>query len=263
MQQPDLVVHAGARRVEFEEVCNLPEPRPLGPRHFPIPHGIFIGKVLNALDRYGIVPELERARWALKDKPDIIGAQMFGVIPVKLDLALARDDWGFVMGLRASTDQSFAANLVAGDEVFNCDNLSFSGEVEMNRKNTRRWRFDLGSRIERMLDAWKKLTGHIRAEIDWMQSFEISPLERDGAVMDLVRGEVIGANRLKPLLAEIAEPKHEEFRAPTLWALRNNVTEVLKGVSEDNLMHRTARMNRILAMRYGRPALAEVIEAAA
>jgi hypothetical protein len=46
-------------------------------------------------------------------------------------------EWTWAVGIRNSHDKTFPAGLVAGTKVFCCDNLAFSGEVQISRKHTR------------------------------------------------------------------------------------------------------------------------------
>ena len=46
------------------------------------------------------------------------------------------EDYCWVLGLRNSHDKTFPAGIVAGAQLFICDNLSFSGEVKFARKHT-------------------------------------------------------------------------------------------------------------------------------
>jgi hypothetical protein len=127
-----LLLHCGANLVERDEVYGIQTPEPTS-TWYPLPHREVLGEVTIQLDqgKFQIVSEQD----ALSHK----GARYFGTlaiahVPGEQEV---KPDYGFVVGLRNSHDKSYPAGLVAGTQVFVCDNLCFSGEIKISRKHTR------------------------------------------------------------------------------------------------------------------------------
>ena len=240
------IVHCGGWKSSLEEIRDLPKPEPLGRRHFPRPHAEVIDRMIGGLQDFGLKPNLEKARWALAHE----GAQCFGVLPVTNGLQTG-DDWGFMFGLRLSTDRSLAAGILAGDNVFVCDNLAFRAEVKAQHKYTRFMRDHIGGRLQDMLAEWYKIAQVLKGDIDWLKGREITVQERDHALIRLVRCDIVNPTQIPRILEECDAPKHAEFKEPTAWAFRNNVTEILKELSANNLMTRTQRLNTVIKHALG------------
>ena len=77
------------------------------------------------------------------------GDRYFGLL--QIENGSPTTDHGWILGLRNSSDQKFPAGIVAGAAVFVCDNLSFSGEVQLARKHTRFIERDLPMLTERAI----------------------------------------------------------------------------------------------------------------
>ncbi len=115
----DLCLHAGARRIDREQLIIAPTPKRTE-TWCPISHDSLVreAEAEAGLNRAGfsIVQEVH----ALTED----AARYFGLFQVA-DLNAVEIDYAFVVGLRNSHDQRFPAALCAGSQVFVCDNLPF------------------------------------------------------------------------------------------------------------------------------------------
>src|SRR5437762_8319713 len=132
LQQPrqrraNLVLHCGANLVPRRAVSGVPTPSATQ-TWAPIPHAVLIEQVELALhaNRLRVVSQ---AHSLTHD-----GLRFFGLMEIQN--GAVHPDYGWVLGLRNSHDKRFPAGIVAGATVFVCDNLSFSGEIEIARKHT-------------------------------------------------------------------------------------------------------------------------------
>src|SRR4030095_3126122 len=126
-KRANLVLHAGAHEVSRQTVNDVVTPEPTK-TWMPISHISLIEQVelvlkTNNLRVTGQAHSLTRE-----------GMRYFGLMEIRN--GQKSEDYSWVLGLRNSHDQSFPASLVAGANVFICDNLSFSGEVKLSRKHT-------------------------------------------------------------------------------------------------------------------------------
>lgn len=155
------------------------------------------------------------------------GDRYFGLLQVQNGGEHA--DYAWVLGLRNSHDKRFPAGIVAGAAVFVCDNLSFSGEIQLSRKHTTRIERDLPMLTERaigqLVDRWHSQDTRIARYRDVVLN--------DAAAHDLmiraVDVGVVPCSNLPKVLTEWREPTHEEFQPRSTWSLFNAFTEALKG----------------------------------
>lgn len=119
-----LIVHCGGRHVSREKIEQAAIPERTK-SWVPIPHHRLLNQVDSTLEGQGfrIVSEAH-ALWGEQ------GERYFGLL--ELQNGKAREDYALVVGLRNSHDKKFPASLSCGNQVFVCDNLSFSGEVSLS-----------------------------------------------------------------------------------------------------------------------------------
>jgi len=223
-----LMLHAGANAITRDGLANLPIPAPLGPRHVVRP---FIEDV-------EVVTNLMRAN-GLRIKDEAFGItgtagnpkRFFGVIETALDGEhLTGDEYALMVGLRGSYDQSLPRGLAVGSRVFVCDNLAFSGEVELSTKQTTY----LGRRIPEMLaravGRIPVMAQHQAKRFEAYRNTALKPRWGDAALVELLRREVLNSQTLARAVKEWDEPSHPEHAAEgrTAWTLHNAVTEAIK-----------------------------------
>lgn len=182
------------------------------------------------------------------------GQRYFGLLEVRN--GAVHSDYAWVLGLRNSHDKTFPAGIVAGAQVFVCDNLSFSGEIKIARKHTRFILRDLpgltSEAISRLISRWH----HQDERISTYKNKNVT----DRSAHDLIiRSTDVGActpRQIPAILTEWRTPKHEEFRPRTLWSLFNCFTEVQKGHLIE-LPRRTEALHGLLDRFAGLPQFSE------
>lgn len=214
-----LVAHCGGNVVSLDELYNVKTPTPSN-THFPIAHHTLLEHVKDMLADCGwnVVEE----RHALAKE----GARYFGV----LGLAGEHLDRRTLVGLRNSHDRSFSARLALGNQVFVCDNLSFSGSVEIGRKHTTFIERDLPRVVATAVGRLNGFEVDQDARIGLYKTTEITPAQADHALLTACRARVIAPTRIIEVMDEYYKPSHPEFAAEgnTLWRLYNAFTEKLK-----------------------------------
>jgi hypothetical protein len=237
----NLTLHCGAAAVSRRELASVSTPRPTH-TWMPIAHTKVLGQVERTLKANGI-EVLGEAHSLTAD-----GQRYFGLLEVCHGRSAS--DYSWVLGLRNSHDKTFPAGIVAGVQVFVCDNLSFSGEVKLARKHTRFILRDLPSLAHQAV---------CRIVENWQQQDDRIAVYRETKVSDtrahdlVIRAADIGAitNRQIPdVLHEWREPRHEEFSPRTAWSLFNAFTEGLKG-NLALLPQRTASLQGLFDSRFG------------
>jgi hypothetical protein len=231
MANLNLVVHAGGIRVDREQIEKAMTPAPRGIWR-PIPHIRLLGGIQKTLERSGLKVTAEAH--ALSHE----GARYFGLMQLAAaggDGASA-SDYGFVVGLRNSHDKTFPAGLAVGSGVFVCDNLAFSGEIEIARKHTTNINRDLPNLIERAVGQIGDARVRQDRRISAYKTTELSDAQAHDFLIRSVDAQVISNRRITDVLQEWREPRHPEFaQGRTAWRLFNAYTEVMK---DTNLFER-------------------------
>src|SRR4051812_17348029 len=122
MKHPNLILHCGASHVSRDEVSKVITPSPTESWH-PIRHHQFIQQVEHSLNATRL--KIGTVAHSLSRE----GQRYFGLM--EINGRKANDDYCWVIGLRNSHDKTFPAGIVAGASCFVCDNLSFSGEINL------------------------------------------------------------------------------------------------------------------------------------
>lgn len=231
-----LMIHAGGNAVSLDQLAAVKTPDNTA-TWFPIPHIRLLEEVKDALFRtdYRITEESH----ALSGDQN----NFFGLI----NLESPFHDRGTTLGLRNSHNQKFPAGIAVGNTVFVCDNLSFSGEINLKRKHTTNILRDLPQVIQ---NAIGKLNSFELTQNDrfWRyQNTELGVKDVDHAIMSALRAQVIAPSKLPDVMNEFLHPRHPEFAEDgnTVWRLYNSFTEFLK-TSLWNLPRRTMVLHAVL-----------------
>jgi len=242
MQKNDLVLHCGAAKVERAAVEIVPTPAATQ-TWTPIPHTTLIERVEDTLksDGLSIVQQTHSLTRG--------GNRYFGLMQIAN--GHNSDDYGWVLGLRNSHDQSFPAGLVVGAGVFVCDNLSFSGEIRMTRKHTTHIMRDLPGLVQRAIGQLMSRWHAQDVRIEAYKGFELSDMQAHDMIVRAMDARAVTATRVPDLLQEWRHPKHEAFAPRTAWSLFNGFTEVLKPLSLNELSVRTQRLHGLFDAQVG------------
>lgn len=220
-----LYLHTGERTIDRQQLGMVPTPPPMGRHHHPYPFVEFVDSVADNLQTVGFKIEEESYITAANDR------RFFGLMEVKPIFDDKNRDYGMIVGLRGSHDQSIPRGLVAGSRVFVCSNLAFSGEIKVSTKQT--------TNVERRMaglvyDAVRNMQGVFEIQdrrFDTYKEFELKPRWGDAAITELVRRQVINPSQVGRVIREWDEPSHDEHLNDghhTVWTMHNAVTEALK-----------------------------------
>ena len=237
----NLLLHCGANAVDREIIGSTPTPEPTV-TWTPLPHMALIEEVEQVLhcNRLSIVNE---AHSLTHD-----GLRYFGLMEIKN--CVIRRDYAWVLGLRNSHDKSFPAGIVAGANVFVCDNLSFSGEIKIARKHTRFILRDLPFLTERAIGRLMERWHHQDQRISAYKGKNLPDSSAHDLIIRSTDVRACTPRQIPAILKEWRNPRHEEFQERTLWTLFNSFTEVLKG-NLNELPRRTEALHGLLDSAVG------------
>ena len=220
MKSCNLILHCGAEAVERDALKAVRTPVATETWQ-PVPHLRLVEQVERALAASQLT--IVNQSHALSHGGD----RYFGLLQVQN--GSEHPDYAWVLGLRNSHDKRFPAGIVAGAAVFVCDNLSFSGEIQLARKHTTRIERDLPMLTERaigqLVDRWHSQDTRIAR----YREKAITDVAAHDLMIRAVDVGVVAVSNLPKVIHEWREPKHDEFQPRNTWSLFNAFTEALKG----------------------------------
>jgi hypothetical protein len=230
----NLIMHCGARAVERPALGLVKTPAAT-PSWQPVPHLQLIEQVEKAL----VASSLKIVNQAHSLSQD--GMRYFGLVHVANGKESNEHAW--VMGIRNSHDKTFPAGIVAGTQVFVCDNLSFGGEVKFARKHTRFILRDLPliaeRAVARLVEKWHTQEKRIAV----YKEHKVADRDAHDLLIRALDIGVIGSRAVLPVLGQWREPVHEAFAPRTAWSCFNAFTEAMKGDNLQILPRRTEALH--------------------
>lgn len=231
----NLILHCGAHAVSRAALSLVSTPAATDTWQ-PIPHERLLTEVERLLPEHHLT--IESAAHGLTHD----GSRYFGLLQVRN--GGPDRDYGRVIGLRNSHDKRFPAGLVVGSSVFVCDNLSFSGEIEVARKHTSNILRDLPSLLSlamsHLASGWLDMDTRVNA----YKQQSVSNLTAHDLTIAALDDGVICASKIPDVLEEWRHPRHDAFAPRNVWSWFNAVTEVSKGRLHD-LPERTQRLHKL------------------
>ena len=159
----------------------------------------------------------------------------------------AAEDFSMVFGLRNSHDKKFSAGLALGSGVFVCDNLSFSAEVVIGRKHTKRIMEDLPFLVSRAVGSLVDLRQNETNRFASYKETEISGDQAAGLILNALDNKAINTTRVPKVWDQWKTPAHSEFaEATNIWRLFNGFTEVYKEMGLMDAPTRSRALHGIL-----------------
>ena len=220
MNRCNLILHCGAHAVPRTELGLVLTPVATDTWQ-PIPHSAFLESIEETLPSHNLTV-VNEAHALTHD-----GGRYFGLLQVQN--WHNNPDYSWVLGLRNSHDKTLPAGLVAGSSVFVCDNLAFSGEIEVSRKHTSMILRDLPTLVKdalgRLVHKWFDQDRRIERYKAWHMD---NTRAHDLTIRALDAG-AITTRMIPDVLEEWRHPRHTDFGERNAWSWFNACTEVLKG----------------------------------
>ena len=246
-----LSAHSGSSLVTLEQLSKFSTPAPTK-TWSPIPHAKVPELISTIVAERGwsITPNDDGSRFQLSVTSD--GGKMFGVaklvIPKVLDVAI-EPDFGMALGFRNSHDKSIALQIVAGTNVFVCDNLMMKGEIRVRREHTSG--INIYHELERIFELIPGAAVHLT---DWFGSLRNRLMARDEGVSFLAycveRGALPIADFMGARSSFLASFEQQDGAAirhgGTMWAAYQAVTEQWKKHSLLQLPGRSAALGAVV-----------------
>lgn len=222
-----LMTHRDSVPTTEDDLATLPPPVARGPIHLPVPHTVLVQQLKATALARGYVPyhqELGLAR---------SGQRLFGVMDLHRPEGQAlREDRGFAIGFRNSTDETLGIRVVAGARVFVCDNLCLSGDmIALKRRNTRG--LDLATALAEGFDRYELHAIALDTQIESLQNTPLSTFDAKARLFDIFAQRILPARFLRHVSKNYfaADETMTDCRPRTVWGLHNACTRVLTRLS--------------------------------
>jgi len=233
----NLMLHCGAHAVERKDLSRVIRPEATE-TWYPLDHTHVLEEVETQIRDSGL--EIISEAHALSHNDN----RYFGLIQVHRQFN-CNDDYTGVVGVRNSHDKTFPAGVVAGSQVFVCDNLAFSGEIKFGRKHTRFIERDLPELVAEAIGTLNSEWVTMDRRIEAYKDKRITDLRAHDIMVKSIDAQIVPVTVLPRLLQEWRVPKYQSFADRTVWSLFNAFTEVLKG-NLNQLPMRTERLHRLM-----------------
>jgi hypothetical protein len=198
----------------------------------PISHAHFVDVVQDQLDDIGF-RFADSAFGVTKD-----GARFFGLAELAYADSEKNNRNALTVGFRSSLDKSIAPSLAFGSRVFVCDNLAFSGEIVISRKQTTHIARDFPARVRDVVARLSIARARQDDRFDTYQSTVLSAVDAEHGMIELLRRGAINTSRMEKLVSEWDSPSFDHG-GPSVWRLFNAATETLKESPIADITRRT------------------------
>jgi len=244
MENSRLLLHCGAGNVDRSDLGDVE--LPVETRSYcPVPHDALVNEVTEAMEFHKY--DIQRESHALSHS----GQRYFGLLELHSDNLVHDNAYNVSIGVRNSHDKKFPAGIVVGARVFVCDNLSFSGEIQLSRRHTRHIIRDLPNLVGRTI---MKIGGHLQNQQRQFSDYQARDLTDDRArslIVECVKRGAIGCTHLPRVLEQWEKPNNNAFEEKNVWRLFNAVTEVAKSWTGENVVRRTQLLHGICDAEVG------------
>lgn len=214
-----LTTHKGAVRISRDELFSIPAPqRTL--THTPVAHRTLVENLETRLSNHGY--QIRGEEYAVQHD----GLRLFGILKLAYQ---TRQNFSFALAFRTANDRTCAITLIAGINVFVCDNMALSGDAEILSKR-HSGSLNIRQEIFGGIDRAVQRFGALDINISRLTNTGITDIQAKALIVDAAVSGVISGNDVKDVVKEYFEPRHSEFEARTLWSLHNAFTETFKSL---------------------------------
>lgn len=219
-----------ATPVSVARLADIPCPEPTDSWR-PYPHSQVVAALSDRMEARGL--KVRSSRLTLVDgalypergvRVDVKGARLFGKLDMEPISGVEFPD-GCIpsLGVRNSTDKSYALSILAGARVLVCSNGVLAGEYVVTRRHTSG--IDLGESIDRALDMFMSSVESFGELYERLRGQRLSMTKAKSLVVDCAAAGAIPSAHILPVVREFEKPKHREFRSRDSWSLYNAITE--------------------------------------
>jgi len=232
-----LIVHRGATRVTRAQLIDFETP-PATATWKPIPHATLVGAIHEELAHRHIA--VVKEDYAVQRKNHML----FGTMVLNY---LQTDEFAAALAFRHANDQSEAVKMYAGVNVFNCDNMSLSGdEIILHKKHSPR--FQLAAALPEAFDKYQDGALQLTRDIDDLKGALCSHLDAKEMMYDIFRRRIVPLRLFHPVVESWHMRLPDDDVYSNEWVLHNCFTEHIKKLPPNRAMQATVRLGRFFGL---------------
>jgi hypothetical protein len=257
----NLVLHCGAAAVEPHQLdeVQLPPIKRNSDGHVtfqPVSHLTVRNRIRESVSDLLTADDVVHWGDVIRDEAQGMtndGARAFGMMEVRPQGGDRPDDKrGLMIGWRNSHDQSFASAVAMGSRTFICDNLAWSGEIQVSRRHTRHIIRDLPEVISRAVGQLLQASQRQEEFYQRMEGHHVGRVRVNDTLVEAMRSKAIANASIPKVLKEYESKKHCEMHGvDTAWSLFNAFTEIAKNDPVTTSMKRTQRLHGVFGKLVG------------
>jgi len=237
MEHAKLIVHRGATRVTRAQLIDFETP-PATATWKPIPHATLVGAIHEELAHRHIA--VVKEDYAVQRKNHML----FGTMVLNY---LQTDEFAAALAFRHANDQSEAVKMYAGVNVFNCDNMSLSGdEIILHKKHSPR--FQLAAALPEAFDKYQDGALQLTRDIDDLKGALCSHLDAKEMMYDIFRRRIVPLRLFHPVVESWHMRLPDDDVYSNEWVLHNCFTEHIKKLPPNRAMQATVRLGRFFGL---------------
>jgi hypothetical protein len=230
--------------VTRDALAALPEPKPQGPNHSPIPHADLVKTIDAEIAARGY--RQVGSTFALSKN----GQKIFGVIDM---VDVGGNDNGMDMapalGFRASNDRTLALKIVAGGRVAVCDNLALMGDmIALHKMHTPSLNLPEAIHVAfgRFLQQWNHLAIHVGI----LGATNLPVNEARAIAFQVFADGVLPVHLLDDVNRSYFAPDGADVTAfgSTRWGLYNAFTRAMRTMSAARMFTATIALGAYFGM---------------
>jgi hypothetical protein len=240
----------GSRRLTHEQMKDLYTPPPLGNRHLPIPHYEVVEVLENVIKQSGM--EIVKSDYAVGGTTgEHVDTTLFGVLTLTDPDTLDNndDEYGLAMGIRANNTRKFPVTLIAGGNVFVCDNLMLSGDsVVLKKKHTKN--LNLIDEMENGIADYLDRINLFPEAIARLKELTLTDVEARAGLFKVFEQKVLPLKMLSPIARTYFEPEDSwtDCTPRSMWGIYNAITRCLRDAPTNTRMELTAALGKYFGL---------------
>lgn len=236
MEHATLLAHRGAMQVTRDELYAIQPPLATDTWK-PIKHSILVDTIHEEVRHRGIV--VIKEAYAVQRKTNML----FGVMVLNW---LQTDEFAAALAFRHANDKSEAVKIYAGVRVFNCDNMTLSGdEIILNKKHTKH--FSLPEALPEAFDRYKNGTLTLQKDIEELKGGSLRTEDAKQYIFDIFRRKIVPLRLFHPVV-DSWQAMHPHDSIGTYWNLLNCFTNHTKTLSPNVEMRATVRLGKFFGL---------------
>src|SRR2546426_5144858 len=237
MEHAKLIVHRGATRVTRAQLMDFETP-PATATWKPIKHAVLVGAIHEELTRRDIT--VVKEEYAVQRRNNML----FGTMVLNY---LQTDEFVAALAFRHANDMSEAVKMYAGVKVFNCDNMSLSGdEIILHKKHSPR--FQLAAALPEAFDKYQDGALQLTRDIDELKETLCSHLDAKEMIYDIFRRRIVPLRLFHPVVESWHMQLLDDQHYSNEWVLHNCFTAHIKKLPPNVSMRATVRLGKFFGL---------------